>query len=360
MDDRAFWRVLNKPTRGIGQKVVNIIKAHQGTLNDNGNKDIGPVGSEYAAKDLLQSKGMALSNGQKDSLEKFFRLLHSLRVAAIQMALPDLLHLIWNETGLEAFYIQKALKGKDTKVSSVDQMAALVSLAESHVEKLTEREQQRQLACQGQRRVKSLFEQAKECLVDHIHELPEDMLPQLCLPQVLIDDLYMPGGVGLPVVSSFLADLALQTKDEGQPGDEDDRVTISTIHRAKGLEWNEVYVPYFNEGYMPTQFRENGGNKISIRHHNDCALRANSARQCNMGCARRNADREYERRGLTPEQLHSDEERRLAHVAATRAKDRLVFITAGVSNGFGLKTAKSSFGVCLQELPASVCTSSRE
>ena len=29
----------------------------------------------------------------------------------------------------------------------------------------------------------------------------------------------------------------------------------------------------------------------------------------------------------TPEERHADEERRLAHVAATRAKDRLVFIT---------------------------------
>ena len=27
----------------------------------------------------------------------------------------------------------------------------------------------------------------------------------------------------------------------------DDRVVISTVHRAKGLEWESVYVPFFNE-----------------------------------------------------------------------------------------------------------------
>ena len=34
----------------------------------------------------------------------------------------------------------------------------------------------------------------------------------------------------------------------------DGRVCISTIHRAKGLEWSDVYSPLFNQGLFPTEF----------------------------------------------------------------------------------------------------------
>jgi DNA helicase-2/ATP-dependent DNA helicase PcrA len=87
-------------------------------------------------------------------------------------------------------------------------------------------------------------------------------------------------------VSTLLSDLALQPPNESvvdveSPGPEDEFLTLSTIHSAKGLEWNSVFIIYALEGRFPT-------------------MRSVAS------------DEEVE------------EERRLMYVACTRAKENLV------------------------------------
>ena len=57
-------------------------------------------------------------------------------------------------------------------------------------------------------------------------------------------------------VESFLADLAIDPPDfsRGGPGDdaEDEWVTVSTVHSAKGLEWHAVFVLQMNAGRFPS------------------------------------------------------------------------------------------------------------
>jgi DNA helicase-2/ATP-dependent DNA helicase PcrA len=78
----------------------------------------------------------------------------------------------------------------------------------------------------------------------------------------------------------FLADVALMTNlDARRNASELDRVTLSTIHQAKGMEWPVVIVPWLSEGMFP------------------------SSRAADEG--------------------RLDEERRLFYVVVTRAKDRL-------------------------------------
>jgi DNA helicase-2/ATP-dependent DNA helicase PcrA len=89
-------------------------------------------------------------------------------------------------------------------------------------------------------------------------------------------------------IDSLLSDLALQPPNESivdveSPGAEEEFLTLSTIHSAKGLEWNSVFILYALEGRFPT-------------------MRSVAS------------DEEVE------------EERRLMYVACTRAKDNL-FIT---------------------------------
>jgi DNA helicase-2/ATP-dependent DNA helicase PcrA len=89
-------------------------------------------------------------------------------------------------------------------------------------------------------------------------------------------------------LSSLLVDLALEpttdsVSDISDPGPEDEKLVLSTIHSAKGLEWNSVFVLYALDGRFPT----------SRAAASDDAI---------------------------------EEERRLMYVACTRAKDRL-FIT---------------------------------
>ncbi|HXG37563.1 MAG TPA: ATP-dependent helicase [Bacteroidota bacterium] len=58
-------------------------------------------------------------------------------------------------------------------------------------------------------------------------------------------------------IDELLTDLALEPPNESvvdieSPGPEDEYLTLSTIHSAKGLEWNTVFVIYALEGRFPT------------------------------------------------------------------------------------------------------------
>ncbi len=87
-------------------------------------------------------------------------------------------------------------------------------------------------------------------------------------------------------ISALLSDLALQPPNESivdveSPGPEEEFLTLSTIHSAKGLEWNSVFILYALEGRFPAM-----------------------------------------RSVATDEEL--EEERRLMYVACTRAKENLI------------------------------------
>ncbi|MFN0157203.1 MAG: ATP-dependent helicase [Bacteroidota bacterium] len=58
-------------------------------------------------------------------------------------------------------------------------------------------------------------------------------------------------------LSSFLADLALEPTAESvtdieAPGTDDEKLVLSTIHSAKGLEWHSVFVIYALDGRFPS------------------------------------------------------------------------------------------------------------
>lgn len=58
-------------------------------------------------------------------------------------------------------------------------------------------------------------------------------------------------------LASFLADIALDPPNESvsditSPGTEKEFLTLSTIHSAKGLEWNSVFIIYALDGRFPT------------------------------------------------------------------------------------------------------------
>jgi DNA helicase-2/ATP-dependent DNA helicase PcrA len=89
-------------------------------------------------------------------------------------------------------------------------------------------------------------------------------------------------------VAEFLADIALDPPndalDDIDPDDgEEEFVTISTIHSAKGLEWRTVFMIWANDGRIPSA--KSAENEASL-----------------------------------------EEERRLLYVACTRAKERLLIV----------------------------------
>ncbi|MEG1774252.1 MAG: 3'-5' exonuclease, partial [Oscillospiraceae bacterium] len=112
-----------------------------------------------------------------------------------------------------------------------------------------------------------------------------------------------------PTLGGFLEEVALYTDLDSYDTDAD-AVTLMTLHAAKGLEFPLVFIPGVEEGIFP-----------SIRSLSD------------------------------PEQL--EEERRLAYVGITRAKQHLTLLTAGRRMLFGqtLYGRESRF---LREIPAAL------
>ena len=112
-------------------------------------------------------------------------------------------------------------------------------------------------------------------------------------------------------LAGFLADVALMTNLDVRKNDPDlDRVTLSTVHQAKGMEWPVVIVPWLSEGMFP------------------------SAKAAEEG--------------------RLDEERRLFYVAVTRAKDELVLMSPArrkLSDGGIFPVEMSMF---LKEIPESL------
>ena len=120
---------------------------------------------------------------------------------------------------------------------------------------------------------------------------------------------------GVPL-DAYLADIALMTNlDLNRNDPNQDRVTLSTVHQAKGMEWPVVAVPWLSEGMFPSAKADEEG--------------------------------------------RADEERRLFYVAVTRAKDQLYLFAPTVrkmSDGGMFPVEPSVF---VKEIPAELVVSKR-
>jgi len=92
--------------------------------------------------------------------------------------------------------------------------------------------------------VKELSLQARDVTLESL--TAEDQLPEIDgVKQAKTED-------SAEVLSRFLANVALSTEVESEEeGEAQARITISTIHSAKGLEWPVVFVPAVYEGSIP-------------------------------------------------------------------------------------------------------------
>ncbi|MDY6842937.1 MAG: ATP-dependent helicase [Thermodesulfobacteriota bacterium] len=117
-----------------------------------------------------------------------------------------------------------------------------------------------------------------------------------------------------PTLDRFLSDMSLLgnfTEDEIQwreSKDAEDRVTLTTVHQAKGLEWSKVFIIWLAEGYFPS---------------------AKSLK----------------------EEEGEEEERRLFYVAVTRAKDDLHLCYPVFSRDYGYGIRSLSPSRFLKEVP---------
>lgn len=99
----------------------------------------------------------------------------------------------------------------------------------------------------------------------------------------------------------------------------DDAVTLLTVHRAKGLEWELVFLPGLTAGTFPT--RRSGDNWVKTAAVLPAPLRGDAAQISQLGDVSAKGFARY------AEELQAEARRgedRLAYVAVTRARERLI------------------------------------
>lgn len=210
-DDLAFERIINKPTRGIGDKTVDKFRERA---------KIDRV-SLYAAMNTLLKEG-AFSGKSKTSIESFINNMEEWRKIMPAVSLGELAEQVIDESGYMAMLEQDKTVEAEGRRENIKELISVMSDNESY---------------------QSLAE-----FLEHV--------------SLVIDNEY---------------------------NDNTNKVIISTLHAAKGLEFDAVFLPGWEEGIFPHQKCLDCGDDNSI-----------------------------------------EEERRLAYVAITRAK-RILYITMAYS-----------------------------
>ncbi|MBK7662359.1 MAG: UvrD-helicase domain-containing protein [Sterolibacteriaceae bacterium] len=242
-DDTAFARVVNFPTRGIGARSLEQLQDAARPVDGQGALSL------WAAARALPGKAGA-------SVGLFVALIDRLRAACEGLTLPETVEQVLEMSGLTAHY--------KTEKEGQDRLANLAELVNAAVNFIAEE--------------------------GYLVEQPPGEAP-VEQPDPL---------------AAFLAHASLEA-GEHQAGDSDDAVQLMTVHSAKGLEFDIVFISGLEEGLFP--------------HENSI----------------------LEDKGL-------EEERRLMYVAVTRARERLYlsFAQTRMLHGQTRYNMKSRF---LEEIP---------
>ncbi|MRW83593.1 AAA family ATPase [Pseudoduganella sp. FT26W] len=236
-NDSAFLRVVNFPARGIGVRSIETLQAAADQYRV----------SLYAAVPYVTGKAGT-------SLAGFVKLIEGARFETQQMALPELVRVVLEQSTLLTHYATEK-EGAD-RIENLEQM---VSAATQFVSE------------EG-------FGQGAPA------HLGPQSLPQSGLPVVNEDgfeilDADAPLATVMSPLSAFLSHASLEAGDnQATVGQE--AVQMMTVHSAKGLEFNNVFITGLEEGLFP--------HESSSREHDGV-----------------------------------EEERRLMYVAITRARQRL-------------------------------------
>jgi DNA helicase-2/ATP-dependent DNA helicase PcrA len=250
-DDVSFARAVNFPARGIGARTLEQLQDAAAAAQC----------SLYAAIGSLGGRGGA-------SLAQFGRLIEELQSAASTRSLPELVATTIQQSGLAAHYTSER-DGQDR----LENLEELVNASTSFVAEQGYTAEQPSFALRAT--------EGEAALAPPDQERPEPL-------------------------TAFLAHASLEAGDN-QAGDGKEALQLMTVHSAKGLEFEAVFITGLEEGLFPHENSLNEGGGL-------------------------------------------EEERRLMYVAITRARRRLylTFAQARLLHGQTRYGIRSRF---LDELP---------
>ncbi len=246
-NDNAFELVINTPTRGLGDitlnKIRNLAKQRQQSL----------------WQSTIELLGLnVLAARQRSGLARFIELIESIYIQVEKLPFYQQLEQIIKSSGINEMYEQEAgIKGQ----SRLENLDELVNAAEQFYQQYTKSNQLNEFV--------------------NLHD-----------------------GRTLNVLEAFLAYTSLEGKEKGKNLDS---VQLMTLHSAKGLEFDYVFIVGLEEGIFPAQ------------------------------------------RSITDNQ-RMEEERRLAYVGITRARKQLTLTMCELRRLYG-KEERNLPSRFLTELP---------
>jgi superfamily I DNA/RNA helicase len=240
-DDVALRRILNWPARGIGLSTLETLSS-AATAHKMGLMEVLHEVSSLGGKKLA-----AVGGAQQASLVEFWIKVSQTRQALTQATTPEALK-AWFEQFLVSFDLKRGLE-EDTKNPGV----------------LERKWENIQAVLTG--------------LMMQVNRTPSPFAP-------------------LVQLSHFCAKMALQTQDEGNPENTSPQVTLLTLHGAKGLEYEVVFLVGLEDGLLP------------------------------------------HRRSIEDISQDLSEERRLFYVGITRAKLKLFLVYCKNRNRYGKKVPR--------------------
>ena len=258
-DDLSVRRIINTPKRGIGETTVLRVADYAASC-----------GTSFmeAASHAAVVPGLGRSASK---ITEFVRLIEKLRSQSAGKNVADILKMVVRETGyveeLEAERTDEALD----RIANIDELISKAAQFDQAAEKFGAVEGEGSVqpgAVEGEGSVQSGAVEGEGSVQSGA---------ELHAGQVR---------TGLPALQDFLEQVAL-VADIDSLADDADRVVLMTLHAAKGLEFDNVYLAGMDDGLFPSYHSISSGEKEDL-----------------------------------------EEERRLCYVGITRAKKRLTLTSA--------------------------------
>ncbi|PVU98508.1 hypothetical protein BB560_005657 [Smittium megazygosporum] len=335
-DDASFKKAIQKLVPGVGPSTLSKIDSI--SLNSKGTSKFSDEGSLFfEQKVILSNNRIKLSKAIQKKLMSFIQIIYDCRKVINQVSLrnfilaayevmdilfknKDFLSNFDGSKGPLVFYdkARNDLLVNKTSVSNVEfykhfdtvrsetgqrniesSLKTLVSLLDNYSDTILDSKAPKIFG-------DSFLNISLDLSTDNLHfnefvsnERGEESNDDSCQPlkQTLVNSDSI---ATVDLVQSFIGYLTLDSDTSLNPNDHD-KIIISTIHQAKGLEWDTVFLPLFCQGIIPSNYIQD-----SVRL-SDSGLK-------NV----------YEvSKGLSPTQEHKEDELRLAYVSITRAKRNL-------------------------------------
>ncbi len=203
-DDEAFKRVVNYPMRGIGDTTVKRIEQ---LANDRGMSMWDTV--DYLVKDTISLTDPMLKTIVRKVVE-FVNLIRYFSEVQHSKDLYDFGLEVVSKSGILGLYNEKAVS-KD--LDEVKDGKAAISNIESLLNSMKEFSEQREAEIRN-------------------GELPDE---------------------DKPTIDGWMQNIMLLTDMDEKNNDDNNRVTLMTVHSAKGLEYKYVYIVGMEENLFPSQ-----------------------------------------------------------------------------------------------------------